>query len=385
MATHNIALADAAFDGTVEGVVAGDLILIEAGSRNELAISNVIGSAESPVWILNDGGVVDLDADATWCGIYLVNCEHFVLSGRGGPEAYGIVIYNFTAWGIFAEDTTQKAVAEGIEIGPDNSGNGGGGIGWQTTTAQANPFTTEDVEIRYSYLHDVDMDCIYYGNYASANVQPSDGLNIHHCIISGSGWTTILIKQTINADIHHNLILDGGADSGATSGHGGSGIACAGAVGDTNDNHSYHHNIIDNCARGIELNRHGSGFTVHHNHVMNCSEIDTWGGEGIVIWLNDNDVTVYENTIKEYENYGIYTQPGDHGDGAERLDSNIFCSDDGGATHISSDYDNQEKNETGGIADLVFEGDYHDTLAAGSPAIAAGVGGINCGWKQGVW
>ena len=208
MATHNIASGDATFDGATEGVNPGDLILLEAGSRNELVISNVIGTAVSPVIIMNDGGIVDLDADGAGFALHLSNCEHFRLSGRGGPEAYGILIYNFITWGLFCDNTTQEAIAEGIEIGPENVANGGGGIGWQTTVFQADPFTTENVLIRECYLHDVDRDCIYFNNYSTANVQPADGFEVHNCVIVDAEWTSILVKQTSNVDIHHNLILE---------------------------------------------------------------------------------------------------------------------------------------------------------------------------------
>jgi len=389
MTTWTIETGDASFDGDAEGVSPGDIIEIEAGSRGALTIRDVVGTSGSPIYIVNAGGVSSISAAGASFGLYIRNCRYFVLSGRAYENAYGIVITNWSTFGLFAVEGSDHFTIEGIEIGPDYSSNGGGGMAIQTDVEDVDPFTLEDVEIRYCYIHDADTEGIYYNNdYDSGEgTQPFDGVEIHHCLIESCGWESIQLKNGENAEIHHNRIIDGGAASGASAGQSGAGIMVIGGYGAPSmQNYDIHHNTIDNCARGIEFDTFGDGCSVYRNHILNSVVVDTWGGEGIKISTSSHGIQIYENTCHTYEDDGIQTAGGDTGTGSERLDSNICCSDEGGATHINSSYANQQDNATGSVSSMDFEpGDYNDTIGTESAAWAAGSAGIHCGWKQATW
>ena len=114
-------------NGENSGVKPGDVICIQAGIYNYIRITEIHGTADNPVVIVNCGGPVKIDLDGhNNHGFIINNSTHFVATGTGDSDyPYGFEIFKSP------HEKTQTGLAVGIQV--------------------------SDLELDHFYIHDVEL------------------------------------------------------------------------------------------------------------------------------------------------------------------------------------------------------------------------------------
>lgn len=225
--THTIALTSKSFDGQTAGVVAGDTICLSAGSRSNLTIKNVTGSAAAPVVIKNCGGRVTIDT-ATSHGLLILASTHFQLTGSGdAAQTYGIYIGKTPqgSQGLALTGKSSDYEVDHLEL----EASGFAGIMSKTDPSCSEPdlrgFVQRKTHFHHNFIHDTggegfyvgyswwperkDVDCT--GTLKTFYPHDIEGISIHHNRIERTGWDALQLGcATKDAAIHHNVIRDYG-------------------------------------------------------------------------------------------------------------------------------------------------------------------------------
>ena len=196
----------------------GDTILLTKGTRPFIIFKNIIGTAEHPITIINQGGTVEINSDH-YFGISIRKSKFLKLSGAGDTTSlYGIRIFNRIGSGLSIGDFSSDFEIEYVEVG--NSQHSG-------ITAKTEPFCgfdrntfiQENTVIHHCYVHDTGTEGMYIGStfYQGQTVQCNGvpnivlpallrNVDIHHNRVENTGWDGIQVASAINTTIHHNLI-----------------------------------------------------------------------------------------------------------------------------------------------------------------------------------
>jgi hypothetical protein len=67
----------------VSRAAAGEVLCLEPGTRGELRLFGLQGTAARPITIVNDGGVVDIRARGAYAGIEIRDSSHLRITGTG--------------------------------------------------------------------------------------------------------------------------------------------------------------------------------------------------------------------------------------------------------------------------------------------------------------
>ena len=102
-------------DGTAMGVNPGDTIFVAAGNRSELHFSNITGTDEKPVIIINRGGKVVINTEKRYA-IFFSNSIHFRITGTGSNDKYGIEIASSKSQGLAISEFSSNCEADHLEI-----------------------------------------------------------------------------------------------------------------------------------------------------------------------------------------------------------------------------------------------------------------------------
>lgn len=144
-------------DGSHMGVQSGDTICIRAGLYNYIRLTNIHGTEEEPVVIINCGGPVKVDLNGhNNHGFIINNSTHFIATGTGHNDfIYGFEIFRSP------HDKVQTGLAVGVQV--------------------------SDLELDHFYIHDVELGLhlinvpgcdpqTWQGNWVMKNVKVHDFL-----------------------------------------------------------------------------------------------------------------------------------------------------------------------------------------------------------------
>ena len=380
MPTHTVGVADTTFNGTTDGVVVGDIIYVTSSAgRDWLTFEAVVGSAASPVTIVNSGGKVVFDGTSgsrMYC-VQFDECSHIIFRGDGHADEWGFKCIGYTNAGIWGHDETEHIEICNVEIGAGKAGSGtGAGIRFGTKEDESEEgFVVDEVYIHHCYVHDVITEGMYIGKHSDAAGEPQrqiDDLIVEYCIFEDCAWGGCpQIRNSINVQCQRNWIKDCGVD--VDEGWAGGGINIGASDADPM-NGDWRYNRVEGCERGIHQLQVDDEILIHHNLIIDCGDTgslnDPQGGykpqNGV-----DAGFKFYHNTIVDCGvasgGYGIETKGGDSNGEVEN------CVVVGSDTDIDSDW-TLDNNETGSKAAQYFRsGDIWYHLTGSSPD-------QTCGW-----
>jgi hypothetical protein len=312
---HTIAASQGTFDGSA--VLPGQVIGIQAGVRGRLSLVNIRGTAEQPIVIVNQGGLVKLSSGADDEAIRIANSEHFKLLGDGDPAIkYGIEVTQATGTCVQITDrSTNFEVAflhlhhagyAGIMSKTDPRSDG---------SVNRGNFIQEDVVFHDNYIHDVGGEGLYLGSsFYTGTTANSDalfphdirGMRVYNNLTLRTGREGIQVGCVIeDCEIYGNVVREAGLrnepgqNNGIQINPGTTGLL-------------YNNTVIRALANGVALT--GLGDNAAFNNV-----ITNVGGHGI---FSDNRnrtldpsigtiagsyVRVHNNTIVNAGQFGLRT------------------------------------------------------------------------------
>ena len=266
-------------DGDALNIQPGDVICLEAGTRNRMRLENLHGTAENPIIIKNCGG--QLTTTESDYGIKVAHSSFVHLTGTGDPN----VEYGIRAGGtVFIGELTTNIEVDHLEVySADFAGF------MIKTDPSCNPatwrenYTMRDVSIHDNYVHNTDR---------------GEGFYIGFTFFSGydvecDDETINVLGHVIeNLEVYDNITEDTAAD----------GIQVGSAP-----NASVHDNTIrlfgqrpfaSNQNNGMKI---GAGTT----GVVYNNWIEDGAGNGLAV-LATGELTVYNNLIKDANLNGIF-------------------------------------------------------------------------------
>lgn len=210
------------------GVEPGDTMIIEAGKRRSLKISNVKGDSLHYIIITNQNGDVIIENDDFHYGFVLSNCSFFRLTGSvANKKEYGIRILKTGkgANGLAIGELSTNYEIDHIEIA--NTGFSGIFALSQPTcdlTANRGYFEQRNTIIRDNYIHDTFGEGMYIGhsfytgysltcNGETKLVYPHEikGLKVFNNILVNNGYDGIQICSAVeNTEVFNNSIYNYG-------------------------------------------------------------------------------------------------------------------------------------------------------------------------------
>jgi len=382
MAEYTVPLGTTTINGSTNYsfVNPGDTLILAPGTRGDMSIENLTGTAANPITIKNGNGKCVINAALNWLGFEITDSEYLHITGTGkaGLE-YGIQITNWTNAGYWIHTLARNIETDHLEIGPSSDpilGVSERGITVSTLAADAPPGWTQDnIHLHHLYVHDTRTEGAYIGKDTVPNMPVYIvNLEVNDCIFQDCGAGAIQIRMSHEVLCHDNDIRDCGWLNDAF--HAGHSLNAGEGV----YNADYYDNFVLNGNVGFYGLYHSTGVRVFQNVMAHCG----WYGQGvrggIKIATQGNGISIYNNTIVEANNYAIDTKSGDATGSPIR--SNLIAETTG--TDIDSDYTVQDNCIYDTVEEVAFvDPDNHIyQLLAESPARASGYGGADCGAFQ---
>lgn len=273
---HFIPAATYQWDGVTNNVQPGDKICFQNGTRGDVMITNVHGTAQNPVIITNRcDGFVKIQGPTPSAGrlMYMGNVSHVRVSGSGNTAIqYGIEM-TVGIQGIDFRDLSTNVEADHLYV-HDLSYSG---INAKTdptcdpATWRAN-FTMYDVKVHDNYVANVLGEGLYIGE------------SHYHTTVTNSCGQQVEEHAIIGCQIYNNRLENIGRD-------------------------------------GIQVGSVISGGSIHHNTVTNFGTVhDDWHASGIQMNPGTNAET-YNNILDTGWGYGIFAG----GRGGSHLYNNIIA------------------------------------------------------------
>jgi len=201
----------------------GDSIFLKAGLRQNLLLRNLNGSADKPLIIINQGGVVLFNTDSYY-GISIRNSRYFRLTGQGSAnEFYGIHIERvLNGAGIGINDLCSDFEVDHVFI--ENTLLGG--LYAKTDPDCESPSTRDQFTQYKTIIHDNRISKVgnegmyigstkYFGVDVNCNGKDTlllppvlDGVHIYNNIVENTAWDGIQVSSaTKDCSIWGNMIL----------------------------------------------------------------------------------------------------------------------------------------------------------------------------------
>ncbi len=214
------------FDGKKQKIQAGQVICLEAGKRSGLIFSNLEGTADNPIIIVNHGGQVELGDKETSNAILFLKSRYVHLTGTGDVSTgFGIKIAGSStgSQGIGVVGLSSDFEIDHIEI--QNAGYAGMMIKTDPNcadhTGERPNFTMYNISVHDNYIHDTDAEGIYLGNsfyigttvYCGYKQYPHEvrGVKIFNNRFENTGQESIQVGCGVAAvEIHDNQIYNYG-------------------------------------------------------------------------------------------------------------------------------------------------------------------------------
>lgn len=217
---HTITASQGTFDGAA--VQPGQVIGIQAGVRGRLSLVNIRGTAELPIIIVNQGGLVSLSSGAADEAIRIGGSEYFKLLGNGDPAIrYGIEVTKATGTCVQITDLCTDFEIAWLHLHDA----GYAGIMSKTDprtdlSANRGVFTQKNVSFHDNYVHDVGGEGFYLGSSfytgttaTSTALFPHDiiGMKVYNNRTERTGREGIQLGCVIeDCEVYNNIILNAG-------------------------------------------------------------------------------------------------------------------------------------------------------------------------------
>ena len=363
-------------DTALKGLKAGAVICLPAGTRPNLLIRNIHGTAAAPITIRNNGGVTRITGALLSDGGVLIQSSSDIRITGTGTEAHCGALYRATdqRCGIVI-DGAQK----GIKVDTAKGGTVGGfefdhvevvhtsqTIKTRGITIHPIPgLTVKGIHVHDNHVVETLAEGIYIGSEPHNQPYPKLGkvenVEIDHNLVERSGYDGIKLKVGLGSiSIHDNVVHDAG-QLGDPAHQGG--IKTAFAGGD------YYNNTIIGGVEGIRMDR---VLPVDPTRYFNNLVV---GVKSVGIQTSQDHAAIYNNTIVDSQGDGIKVT----GAGSYVAD-NIIA----GAAHPLGVRDGVELRNIAAATDRIgfvdpANGDYR--LLATSAAVNAGppIGRFPCG------
>jgi hypothetical protein len=278
-------------------------------------IRNLHGTAERPVVVRNDGGVVVLTGDNFEAGMTISASTYLRVTGTGvasacgarfepADQACGIVIDRSkkglkvqTSRGDIRELTIDHVAVMRNEHSKETRG-----IAIHPVPRQV----IDGIAIAYNYVSQTGAEAVYIGSEPREDLGKVDRVEVAYNLIERIGWDGIKLKVALSAStVHHNVIRDVGR--AAKQAHR-TGITVATSVVDV------HHNVIHGAVEGIKSGR-GREDTANlfHDNVIADTTM-------FAIKTTDVGASIHNNTIAGWGTIAIKAR----GDGT-RIVKNLIA------------------------------------------------------------
>jgi hypothetical protein len=311
-------------DGEKLGLKPGDVICLQSGVKyNPLKFTNLHGTPEKPITIVNCGGPVHIDTPGHSFAIKTERSSHFRITSVGTKDSpYGIQISGAKGMGLALDYLSTNFEIDHLEVF---------NIGFAGIMAKTDPgcddatirgnFTMKNVAFHDNYIHDTGGEGFYIGNSFYNNGMkrkcgvryPHDieGVKVFDNIVKNSGWESIQVGSAPKgAEIYNNYIENYGTKDienqrgGIQIGEGTGGLCYNNFIrkGKGNamivlgygDNIIFNNVIIDAGKNAIfcdERYTKGDGFKFINNTIINP------GMDGILIYAELVEKNVIINNI----------------------------------------------------------------------------------------
>lgn len=321
-------------DGEELGIKPGDIICLSASEvYNRLIFKNLKGTEENPIIVQNcDGTALIYSEDAF--GLKFEDSEHFILTGSGTQEGYGIKVTTTTGFYVSMEHFTTNFEIARIEIAgkhPNKDGSrkdaGFAGIGIKTSPYQdcdrfADPgrqaWIMRNVSVHDNYIHDTGGEGLYIGHgFYKGRKEPAcdqvtyshsiKGLRVFNNLIENVGYDGMQIKNADeDVEVYNNVVRNYGTKN--HNAHNEGLFIGEGTVG------KFYNNLIETgTGNGCQLQGMGN-IDLFNNIFANQQQNGIYAAHGeMVVRIEDAPFNIFNNTI---------VNSGEHG--------YIFHNEDGG-------------------------------------------------------
>jgi MYXO-CTERM domain-containing protein len=296
---HVVDLETQRVDGDELGIAPGERVCLSAGEREFIRFSNLTGTADEPIEIINCGGLVRIhNTERAYALVFEDDSRHFHLTGTGDPAlTYGIEISApdrepYPGVGLWLLGRSTNYEVDHVEI----HDTGFAGVSAKTDplcdgSADQGTFTQRDVSFHHMYVHDTIGEGFYIGS-TQANGQTID------CDGTSETHQPHFLEGVRLTD---NLISNTGWDGAQ--------------IGMAREDCVVARNVIRNVGlEGVEYQQQGlqigsfSKCEIHRNRLEN-------GPTNGIFVLEADDTWVHDNLVIGFEGDGIYANVRDRFEG----------------------------------------------------------------------
>jgi hypothetical protein len=282
----------------------GDTIYLEAGKRSSIQFSNLSGSAERQLVIINKESLVEFYSGSLPYGISIRNCHYLKLAGTGSTKyIYGIKIASVVneGAGVGISDRTDNIEMEHVEV----TNTKGPGVLCKTNpdcNTNAKNFTAFKFVFHHNYIHNTGTEGFYIGSTAwggeeiicdkvKKNILPPELINVkvYSNLVEHTGWDGIQISNSKNVLCYDNTVI---YDSWKETEWQQSGIMIGGGTSG-----KFSGNIIEH-GKGDAINCFGNEVEISDNTIT----LDNAGGK-LAVYVSDKlckdkaKIRIHENSI----------------------------------------------------------------------------------------
>ena len=293
--------------GNFEHVQPGDRLLIPSSRTGPITLKNLKGEEGNKIIIVNSGGKVGINANGSWAGVQIRNCEHVRLTGTGDPSVeYGFEIYNSSNCGITAYSRTRYMEIDHVEIRNVAKA----GMYAKTPEDIRDTWTQYGTYIHHNYVHDVGNEGLYVGSssWAGGKEPELEGVEISYNRIERCGYDGIQVGSAVaDVKVHHNFVKDIGLEKPY-----GGGCAKAGFVINKGTTGDFYNNMIVNTGRwGFVILGLGH-YRIYNNIIADAGGKPGSSDDAGIRWLGAGvqDGLFYNNTIVRTRGDGIKVTAG---------------------------------------------------------------------------
>ena len=352
--------------GNFEHVRPGDRLLIPSSRTGPITFKNLTGEEGNQIIIINDGGKVGINANGSWAGVQIRNCEYVRLTGTGDPSVeYGFEIYNSSNCGITAYSKTRHVEIDHVEIHDVDKA----GMYAKTPEDIRDTWIQYGTYIHHNYVHDVGTEGLYVGSSSwEGGKEPElEGVEISYNRIERCGYDGIQVGSAVaDVKVHHNFVKDIGLEKPY-----GGGCAKAGFVINKGTTGDFYNNTVVNTGRwGFVILGLGH-YRIYNNIIADAGGKPGSSDDAGIRWLGAGaqDGLFYNNTIVRTRGDGVKVSAG--GDGA--IYDNIVLGSSG-VNIINKNAAKYNNIESGAVGAVGFvdpdNNDFH--LLPSSSAVDAG-------------